>query len=195
MAAGALSFWAVFSSITAFTRPDSVRLKDQGWKHSMSVPRASFRKSSTGFAALMPAMPMSAGWLSCLALAVVVTTSAGVSSAWARSKPVAWASDHADMASAVSLSQLPPQAQDVHRRILAGGPFRYAKDGIVFGNRERALPRKPRGFYHEYTVPTPGSRDRGARRIVCGGEVVQIPETCFYTEDHYSSFKPIDPRH
>ena len=111
---------------------------------------------------------------------------ASVSPAWARSRP-------AD--SAIGLSQLPPQAQDVHRRILAGGPFKYAKDGIVFGNRERALPRKPRGFYHEYTVSTPGSRTRGARRIVCGGEVVQIPETCFYTEDHYSSFKPIDPRH
>lgn len=111
---------------------------------------------------------------------------ASVSPAWARSSPAG---------SAIGLSQLPPQAQDVHRRILAGGPFKYTKDGTVFGNRERALPRKPRGFYHEYTVPTPGARTRGARRIVCGGEVVQIPETCFYTEDHYSSFKTIDPRH
>ncbi|MDO9005297.1 MAG: ribonuclease domain-containing protein [Aquabacterium sp.] len=111
---------------------------------------------------------------------------ASVSPAWARSSPTV---------SAIGLSQLPPQAQDVHRRILAGGPFKYTKDGTVFGNRERALPRKPRGFYHEYTVPTPGARTRGARRIVCGGEVVQIPETCFYTEDHYSSFKTIDPRH
>jgi ribonuclease T1 len=120
---------------------------------------------------------------------------AGVSSAWARSRPAATAPGPVDSSSAIGLSQLPLQAQDVHRRILAGGPFKYAKDGTVFGNRERALPRKPRGFYHEYTVPTPGSRTRGARRIVCGGEVVQIPETCFYTEDHYSSFKTIDPRH
>ncbi len=95
---------------------------------------------------------------------------------------------------AVALSALPTQAQDVHRRILVGGPFRYEKDGVVFGNRERILPRQPRGFYREYTVPTPGERDRGARRIVCGGKDVQRPETCFYTRDHYSSFNPIDPQ-
>lgn len=94
----------------------------------------------------------------------------------------------------VALSRLPAQAQDLHRRILAGGPFRYDKDGVVFGNRERILPRQPRGYYHEYTVPTPGERDRGARRIVCGGKDTRQPETCFYTEDHYQSFQPIDPR-
>lgn len=97
-------------------------------------------------------------------------------------------------ASRVALSSLPPQAQDVHRRIHAGGPFRYQKDGVVFGNRERLLPRQPRGFYREYTVPTPGERDRGARRIVCGGKEVRQPETCFYTRDHYASFQAIDPR-
>ncbi|MDI1261005.1 ribonuclease domain-containing protein [Aquabacterium sp.] len=142
--------------------------------------------------------PLSKSWTgiatSLLVSASVLTGAAmldaGVSPAWARSSPAESA-----LNSAIGLSQLPTQAQDVHRRILAGGPFKYTKDGTVFGNRERALPRKPRGFYHEYTVPTPGSRTRGARRIVCGGEVVQIPETCFYTEDHYSSFKPIDPRH
>ncbi|MBA4111043.1 MAG: ribonuclease [Leptothrix sp. (in: Bacteria)] len=128
-------------------------------------------------------------------LTSVALLDASVSSAWARSTPTASVPSLVDGSSAIGLSQLPRQAQDVHRRILAGGPFKYAKDGIVFGNRERALPRKPRGFYHEYTVPTPGLRTRGARRIVCGGEVVQIPETCFYTEDHYSSFKTIDPRH
>ncbi len=94
----------------------------------------------------------------------------------------------------IALSELPVQAQDVHRRIHEGGPFRYSKDGSVFGNRERLLPRRPRGFYREYTVPTPGERDRGARRIVCGGKEVQQPETCFYTRDHYASFKQIDPR-
>lgn len=128
-------------------------------------------------------------------LTSVALLDASVSSAWARPTPTASVPSLVDGSSAIGLSQLPRQAQDVHRRILAGGPFKYAKDGIVFGNRERALPRKPRGFYHEYTVPTPGLRTRGARRIVCGGEVVQIPETCFYTEDHYSSFKTIDPRH
>lgn len=99
------------------------------------------------------------------------------------------------ISSVVALSSLPEQAQDVHRRILVGGPFRYTQDGVVFGNRERALPRQPRGFYREYTVPTPGERSRGARRIVCGGKEVQQPATCFYTEDHYQSFHPIDPRH
>lgn len=94
----------------------------------------------------------------------------------------------------IALSELPVQAQDVHRRIHEGGPFRYSKDGSVFGNRERLLPRRPRGFYREYTVPTPGEHDRGARRIVCGGKEVQQPETCFYTRDHYASFKQIDPR-
>jgi ribonuclease T1 len=94
----------------------------------------------------------------------------------------------------VGLSSLPVQAQDVYRRILSGGPFRYDKDGTVFGNRERILPREPRGFYREYTVPTPGERDRGARRIVCGGKDTRQPETCFYTQDHYQSFRPIDPR-
>ena len=73
------------------------------------------------------------------------------------------------------------------------GPFPYAKDGIVFGNRERVLPRRERGFYREYTVRTPGSRDRGARRIVCGGRQPTDPEACFYTADHYASFQRIAP--
>ena len=67
--------------------------------------------------------------------------------------------------------------------------------GTVFGNRERHLPRQTRGFYREYTVPTPGVRHRGARRIVCGGKEMRQPETCFYTGDHYNSFQRIDPRH
>lgn len=95
----------------------------------------------------------------------------------------------------VALRALPVQARQVHGQILQGGPFRYEKDGTVFGNRERLLPRQPRGFYREYTVPTPGVRHRGARRIVCGGQIVHLPETCFYTEDHYQSFREIDPRH
>ncbi len=94
----------------------------------------------------------------------------------------------------VALSALPPQGQDVYQRILSGGPFRYDKDGVVFGNRERILPRQERGFYREYTVPTPGSRNRGARRIVCGGKFLKSPETCFYTKDHYLSFQKIDPQ-
>ena len=93
----------------------------------------------------------------------------------------------------VALAQLPLEAQAVHRRILEGGPFQHAKDGAVFGNRERALPVKPRGFYREYTVATPGARDRGARRIVCGGRQPRLPDACFYTADHYNSFHRISP--
>ncbi|MFO1339775.1 MAG: ribonuclease domain-containing protein [Burkholderiaceae bacterium] len=93
----------------------------------------------------------------------------------------------------VALAALPAEAQQTERSIRSGGPFAYAKDGIVFGNREQMLPRQPRGFYREYTVRTPGSRDRGARRIVCGGRVPREPEACFYTEDHYASFRRITP--
>lgn len=72
-----------------------------------------------------------------------------------------------------------------------GGPFPYSKDGSVFGNRERQLPARTRGYYREYTVRTPGSRDRGARRIVCGGAAPKAPDACFYTDDHYTSFRRI----
>lgn len=91
----------------------------------------------------------------------------------------------------VALAALPPEAQHTERLIRSGGPFPHTKDGTVFGNRERLLPGHPRGYYREYTVPTPGSRDRGARRIVCGGQLPREPEACFYTEDHYASFRRI----
>ena len=91
----------------------------------------------------------------------------------------------------VSLSSLPPQARKTDQLIHSGGPFPYAKDGVVFGNYEKRLPRAPRGYYHEYTVPTPGARNRGARRIICGGNVPTEPDACFYTEDHYNSFHRI----
>ncbi|HUG25969.1 ribonuclease domain-containing protein [Piscinibacter sp.] len=91
----------------------------------------------------------------------------------------------------VAFGELPTEAQTTDRLIRAGGPFPYPKDGMVFGNRERLLPVKPRGFYREYTVRTPGARDRGARRIVCGGREATRPEACFYTRDHYASFRLI----
>jgi ribonuclease T1 len=94
-------------------------------------------------------------------------------------------------ASSVALASLPEPAQQTYRRVLSGGPFADAKDGTVFGNRERLLPGKGRGYYREYTVPTPGSADRGARRIVCGGERPAEPEACYYTADHYASFRRI----
>ena len=90
----------------------------------------------------------------------------------------------------VALSDLPKEARAVDVRIRSGGPFRYDRDGVVFGNRERVLPAKPRGYYHEYTVPTPGAKDRGARRIVCGGPQ-KAPEACYYSDDHYRTFRRI----
>lgn len=90
----------------------------------------------------------------------------------------------------VRLAELPKQGQETYERIRVGGPFPYDKDGSVFGNRERLLPIEKRGFYREYTVKTPGSRDRGARRIVCGGPA-KVPHACYYTADHYASFRKI----
>ena len=93
----------------------------------------------------------------------------------------------------VPLARLPEQAQQVYRAIFTGGPFTYSKDGAVFGNREKILPGARRGFYHEYTVATPGARNRGARRIICGGLPPTAPSACFYTGDHYASFDRITP--
>lgn len=92
------------------------------------------------------------------------------------------------------VTELPQEGQTTYQRILQGGPFPYEKDGTVFGNRERLLPREARGFYREYTVRTPGVRHRGARRIVCGGPVPAKPKACYYTEDHYASFRLIVDR-
>lgn len=122
-------------------------------------------------------------------VAAVVTVAASLGAA-----TVAQARDMRHQASevgVVALSALPAEARQTERLIRAGGPFPYGKDGVVFGNRERSLPRQARGYYREYTVRTPGSRDRGARRIVCGGPQPTEPEACFYTEDHYASFKRI----
>ena len=91
----------------------------------------------------------------------------------------------------VALTILPLQARQTEQLIRSGGPFPHAKDGTVFGNRERLLPSEGRGYYREYTVATPGSRTRGARRIVCGGRQATAPEACYYTADHYASFKRI----
>jgi ribonuclease T1 len=90
----------------------------------------------------------------------------------------------------IGVRDLPREAREVLALIHAGGPFRFERDGVVFGNRERSLPRRPRGYYHEYTVRTPGERTRGARRIVCGGPR-ESPEVCYYTDDHYQTFRRI----
>lgn len=122
----------------------------------------------------------------CAAVAVLVLTSGLVITGSSQARTT-------QTAGLVALAALPQQAQTTHQLILKGGPFPFSKDGTVFGNRERLLPPKARGFYREYTVKTPGSRDRGARRIICGGEPPTQPEACFYTDDHYASFKLIAP--
>jgi len=88
-----------------------------------------------------------------------------------------------------ALSALPPQASDTWKLIEAGGPYPYPRnDDVVFENREKRLPGKKSGYYHEYTVKTPGSPDRGARRLITG----QAHEL-YYTGDHYASFVVVDP--
>ncbi|WP_435971136.1 ribonuclease domain-containing protein [Streptomyces sp. Qhu_M48] len=86
----------------------------------------------------------------------------------------------------VRAAELPPEARRTLALIARGGPYPYAKDGAVFSNFERILPREARGYYREYTVKTPGERDRGARRIVTGrnGEI-------YWTDDHYASFREV----
>ncbi len=91
----------------------------------------------------------------------------------------------------VTLTALPAQGRDMMALIEKGGPFKYDKDGTVFGNREKFLPARQRGYYREYTVRTPGESSRGARRIVCGGQQPRAPDACFYTDDHYGSFRQI----
>ena len=91
-----------------------------------------------------------------------------------------------DGLSLIDFSALPPQAQETILLIDKGGPFSYDRDGITFGNRERLLPIRADGYYREYTVITPGSSDRWARRVIAGqsGEL-------YYTDDHYESFKRV----
>lgn len=90
----------------------------------------------------------------------------------------------------IQIAQLPPQGRVTYQLIQQGGPFPFDKDGVVFGNRERILPSQQRGYYREYTVKTAGAGNRGAKRIVCGGPP-RAPDACFYTSDHYASFRRI----
>ena len=92
----------------------------------------------------------------------------------------------------IATSALPREARAPLERIRSGGPFPSQRDGVVFSNRERILPAQPRGYYHEYTVPTPGVTTRGARRIVCGGNPATLAE-CYYSDDHYKTFRRIRP--
>jgi len=113
---------------------------------------------------------------------------------------------HADApTSNIVVAEMPPEARETWQLIKQGGPFPYPRDGVVFGNYEHALPQQTRGYYHEYTVKTPGSHNRGARRIVCGtvpargrpmgspplrSDPFALPE-CYYSDDHYRTFRRI----
>lgn len=90
----------------------------------------------------------------------------------------------------IRTAEMPNEAQRTLALIEQGGPFPYAKDGSTFGNYERRLPAQRRGYYREYTVKTRGARNRGAKRIICGGDQ-QAANDCYYTEDHYNSFQRI----
>lgn len=101
----------------------------------------------------------------------------------ASARPPAWLAT-------IAAAELPAEAQRTLVLIKRGGPFPYAKDGVVFGNYEGALPRRKRGYYHEYTVKTPRARNRGARRIISGGDPATSGEY-YYTSDHYVTFMRI----
>ena len=90
---------------------------------------------------------------------------------------------------AVTVEQIPAEARATLRLIDNGGPFPHRRDGIVFQNRERRLPSQPKGYYREYTVPTPGNTDRGARRVITGGKP---PLVFYYTADHYKTFNRVE---
>lgn len=91
---------------------------------------------------------------------------------------------------AIAVAELPVEAQKTLMLIKQGGPFPYAKDGAIFGNYEKILPQRKRGYYHEFTVKTPGARNRGARRIIVGGDM-RMSQDCYYTDNHYATFKRI----
>jgi ribonuclease T1 len=122
--------------------------------------------------------------LAVLAAVIVLLLAAG----WFVSRQGQRSPDASALVPTVRLADLPPQAQQTVARIAAGGPFPYSQDGIVFSNIEGLLPAQSTGYYHEYTVVTPGSPDRGARRIIAGrgGEE-------YYTDDHYASFREVLP--
>jgi guanyl-specific ribonuclease Sa len=117
-----------------------------------------------------------------LVLAAFVVAALALSMRQAPERPM-------DGAAGPSATALPIEARHTLEQISGGGPFPYERDGSVFQNREHRLPERPAGYYREYTVETPGSSDRGARRIVAGGEP---PEIFYYTDDHYRTFRRVE---
>jgi ribonuclease T1 len=131
--------------------------------------------------------PKAARVVAVVVIAMLVLTLAASLFGCAATKPAATAgTDPESGLTVVAAADLPAEARDTLKLIDQGGPFPYSRDGVVFGNFERILPAKERGYYREYTVKTPGESDRGARRIVTGkgGER-------YYTDDHYKSFRRV----
>ena len=141
------------------------------------------RPAATAAAPLVRAV---AGLLTCLVLALAGCSGAPVRTAGPSGSPAATSPSWAAGMPTVPVSALPAEARRTLRLIDAGGPFPYARDGVVFGDYEGLLPRRPRGYYREYTVPTPGVRGRGARRIITGAG-----HETYYTDDHYRSFRAV----
>ena len=125
------------------------------------------------------------------------TEASGASASQAPVQPVQGASDAAASGAqaagtvgSMTRAQLTAEATETLKLIKAGGPFPFSDDGVLFRNTAQLLPKHPRGYWHTYTVRTPGATDRGQRRIVCGGPRKQ-PTECYYTDDYYASFKRI----
>lgn len=146
------------------------------------------RNASAGFKGLSRCFSSIRRAATIAGLVVAATLASGsFGSAQARSTPSGSA---ATDIGTIAVGQLPREAVNTLNLIAAGGPYPYEKDGVVFGNYERMLPSHRRGYYHEYTVPTPRAHNRGAKRIVCGGPLRQTGN-CYYSDDHYASFKRI----
>jgi len=131
--------------------------------------------------------PKTARIVAIVVIAMLVLTLAASLFGCAATKPAA--SESTDPESGlkiVAVADLPKEAQATLKLIDQGGPYPYSRDGVVFGNLEKLLPKHDRGYYHEYTVTTPGEKDRGARRIVIGNGGQR-----YYSDDHYKSFRRI----
>ncbi|WP_233712416.1 ribonuclease domain-containing protein [Kribbella turkmenica] len=130
--------------------------------------------------------PKAARIIAAVVIAMLVLTLAASLFGCSAAKPTATGTDPASGLTVVVVTDLPAEARETLTLIDRGGPFPYSRDGAVFGNFEKILPAHDRGYYREYTVKTPGERDRGARRIVTGkgGER-------YYTDDHYKSFRRV----
>jgi ribonuclease T1 len=131
--------------------------------------------------------PKTARIVAAVVIAMLVITLAASLFGCGAAKPASTSSKDPESGLAyVAVADLPQDAQQTLQLIEKGGPFPYDRDGVVFGNFEKILPKQDRGYYHEYTVKTPGEKDRGARRIVTGKNSER-----YYTDDHYQSFRRI----